>query len=392
MPGSPSSQRVLVVEESATLRYILGKCIQKQDYELFAIDSIDSAVAALKSTDQVLDAVVIGWPNYKHTASSLQFLSLLDSEPYNLLPVIFLCNDPELDIINWMSTRSKSALVPWESYQEVVTSLQTLLAPEETRVEPPVVSDEEEIRILFVDDSNSIRTYYSRLLEQHGYRVSVADSVAHAYQMAIEQPFDMAIVDYFMPDENGYVLCQRLRDNPDTAHITTAVITGTYLDQVIRDCLDAGAIECMFKNEAEELFLARVASMKRLISVQKSIDQQRDRLAAILESVGEGVYGVDKKGLISFMNPAALQALGYSQADELIGRYAHECFHDDSSVSGESDKLFESYISGDELRNWETIFHNQSGKEIPVDCTVYALRATEDAEGSVVAFGVISDR
>ncbi len=392
MPGRPSNQRVLVVEESATLRYILGKCIQKQDYELFTIDSIDAAVAALKSSDQILDAVVIGWPNYKHTANTLQFLSLLDSEPYSQLPVIFLCNDPELDIINWMSTRHKSALVPWESYQEVVSSLQTLLVPEKTRVEPAIVSGEEAIRVLFVDDSNSIRTYYRRLLEQHGYRVAVADSVAHAYQMAIEQPFDMAIVDYFMPDENGYVLCQRLRDNPDTAHITTAVITGTYLDQVIRDCLDAGAIECMFKNEAEELFLARVASMKRLISVQKSIDQQRDRLAAILESVGEGVYGVDKKGRISFLNPAALHLLGYNQADELIGRYAHKCFHDDASLSGENDKLFESYVSGDELRNWETIFHNQSGKEIPVDCTVYALRATENAEGSVVAFRDISDR
>jgi len=388
-----SNQRVLVVEESATLRYILGKCIQKQDYELFAIDSIESAVAALKSADQTLHAVVIGWPNYKHTASSLQFLSLLDTEPYNLLPVIFLCNDPELDIINWMSTRHKSALVPWESYQEVVSSLHTLLTPEEIRIEPPVFTGEDKTRILFVDDSNSIRAYYSRLLKQNGYSVEVADSVSNAYQMALEQPFDIAIVDYFMPDENGYVLCQRLRDNPDTAHITTAVITGTYLDQVIRDCLDAGAIECMFKNEAEELFLARVASLRRLISVQKSIDQQRDRLAAILESVGEGVYGVDRQGRISFMNPAALQVLGYTESDELIGQYAHELFHcQEAGTPPEGDRLLECYESGEELRNWETKFCHQSGKLIPIDCTLYTLRATENAEGSVVAFRDISNR
>ena len=28
---------------------------------------------------------------------------------------------------------------------------------------------------------------------------------------------DIAIVDYFMPEQNGYVLCQKLRDNPKTA-------------------------------------------------------------------------------------------------------------------------------------------------------------------------------
>jgi diguanylate cyclase (GGDEF)-like protein/PAS domain S-box-containing protein len=271
--------------------------------------------------------------------------------------------------------------------------LQTLLLPEEIRIEPPAMTGEDETRVLFVDDSNSIRTYYSRLLRQNGYRVEVADSVARAYDMAIEQPFDIAIVDYFMPDENGYVLCQRLRDNPETAHITTAVITGTYLDQVIRDCLDAGAIECMFKNEAEELFLARLASMKRLISVQKSIDQQRDRLAAILESVGEGVYGVDRQGCISFLNPAALQVLGYSSADELIGQYANEIFHYiDADAQHGKDRLFECYQSGEELRNWETKFLHQSGKLIPIDCTLYTLRTTENAEGSVVAFRDISNR
>ena len=37
------------------------------------------------------------------------------------------------------------------------------------------------------------------------------------------------------------------------------------------------------------LFLARLAAMRRFIEVQKSIEQERERLAAILESVGEGV-------------------------------------------------------------------------------------------------------
>jgi len=394
MSDSQTSQRILVIEESATLRYMLGKSIQKQGYELFAIDLIESAVAALESANQTLHAIVVGWPNYKHTASSRELLMLLDSEPYSEVPVIFLSNDPELEILNWMSTRRKSALVPWENYQEVVSSLQKLLVPESERTDARASADDEyETRVLFVDDSNSIRTYYQRLLERNGYKVETADSVGQAYQIAISQPFDIAIVDYFMPDENGYELCQRLRDNPETAHITTAVITGTYLDQVIRDCLNAGAIECMFKNEAEELFLARVASMKRLISVQKSIEKQRESLAAILESVGEGVYGIDREGRISFANPAALLVLGYDCTEDLIGKLAHESFHyHDEKSPRDDDKLLQAYSSGEDLKNWETIFQHQTGKTIPVDCTLYPLHTTENIEGSVVAFRDISNQ
>ncbi|NOQ89896.1 MAG: EAL domain-containing protein, partial [Gammaproteobacteria bacterium] len=190
---------------------------------------------------------------------------------------------------------------------------------------------------------------------------------------------------------NGYVLCQKLRDNPLTADIRTAVITGTYLDSVIRDCLQAGAIECMFKNEAEELFLARISGMHRFIEVQRSIEKQRENLAAILESVGEGVYGVDKDGHITFMNPAALKVLGLTEVRSMLGVSAFDGFHCDTQDNGR-DLLKEAYYSGEQLKGWETTFRHVEGKEIPVDCTLYPLSVNDKQEGSVIAFRDISDR
>jgi diguanylate cyclase (GGDEF)-like protein/PAS domain S-box-containing protein len=251
--------------------------------------------------------------------------------------------------------------------------------------------DTQPIRVLFVDDSKSIRTYYQRLLERNNYEVVTADSVDEALAVAHGQTIDIAIVDYFMPRENGYVLCQKLRDDPLTAGIRTAVITGTYLDSVIRDCLQAGAIECMFKNEAEELFLARISGMRRFIEVQRSIEQQRENLAAILESVGEGVYGVDDKGLVTFANPAALKLLGLSDAKALLGFNANEKFHV-AKQGVDQDLLKEAYCSGNKLQGWETQFRHQSGKEIPVDCTLYPLTVNDKKEGSVIAFRDISER
>ncbi len=394
MPDIVAKKRILIIEESATLRYMLGKTVQKQGYELISADSFSSAINSLQSASQQLHAIVVGWPNYEDFDEPKQLLLILDREPYSEVPVVLLSNDAELELLNWMSTRKKTALVPWENYQEVASTLESMLNP---GAQQPVIEqrktdhNEVKINILFVDDSKSIRTYYQRLLERNNYEVITASSVDEAYRIAFDQKVDIAIVDYFMPEQNGYVLCQKLRDDPHTAEIRTAVITGTYLDSVIRDCLQAGAIECMFKNEAEELFLARLSGMRRFIEVQRSIEKQRENLAAILESVGEGVYGVDKDGRVTFMNPAALKVLGLHDVKALLGLYANESFHVNKQDIGR-DLLKEAYCSGKQLQGWETQFRHRSGKEIPVDCTLYPLSVNGKQEGSVIAFRDISDR
>jgi diguanylate cyclase (GGDEF)-like protein/PAS domain S-box-containing protein len=394
MPDTNTKQRILLVEESATLRYILGKLLQKQGFELLAVDSFMSAIDTLQNVTLNLDGVIVGWPNYEHFDESTQLLVLLDREPYSEMPVILLANDAEVELLNWMSTRKKTALVPWENYQEVTTSLHTLLTPGSEQIEEwrQTFKNDKQTRVLFVDDSKSIRTYYKRLLERNGYQVESAESVKQAYDIAVNQPIDIAIVDYFMPDENGYVLCQKLRDDERTENIRTAVITGTYLDSVIRDCLQAGAVECMFKNEAEELFLARVSAMRRFIEVQNSIEQQRERLQAILESVGEGVYGVDNDGQLTFVNHATLKVLGADNDDSLLGVYAFNALHYADDDSHNDDQLREAYGKDAKLHCWETKFKHHSGKPVPVECTVYPLKLHGKQDGSVIAFRDISNQ
>ena len=394
MPDMNTKQRILLVEESATLRYILGKILQKQNFELLSVDSFVSAINTLQNATLNLDGIIVGWPNYEHFEESTQLLVLLDREPYSDIPVILLSNDAEVELLNWMSTRKHTALVPWENYQEVTTSLHTLLTPGSDQVEEWRQSfhSDKQTRVLFVDDSKSIRTYYKRLLERNGYQVETAESVKQAYDIAINTHIDIAIVDYFMPDENGYVLCQKLRDDERTENIRTAVITGTYLDSVIRDCLQAGAVECMFKNEAEELFLARLSAMRRFIEVQNSIEQQRERLQAILESVGEGVYGVDNDGKITFVNHATLKVVGAEDDESLLGMSALNALHYTDENGHVDDHLRDAYGQESKLRCWETRFKHHSGKPIPVECTVHPLRLNGKQDGSVIAFRDISNQ
>ncbi|MCW8851027.1 MAG: hypothetical protein OQK44_00055, partial [Gammaproteobacteria bacterium] len=129
MPDNVAKQRVLLVEESATLRYMLGKTLKKQGYELITVDSFESAINTLQTNTLEFHAILVGWPNYEHFNESKHLLVLLDREPYSEVAVILLSNDAELELLNWMSTRRTTALVPWENYQEVVSSLQAMLDP-----------------------------------------------------------------------------------------------------------------------------------------------------------------------------------------------------------------------------------------------------------------------
>ncbi|VAW63820.1 diguanylate cyclase/phosphodiesterase (GGDEF & EAL domains) with PAS/PAC sensor(s) [hydrothermal vent metagenome] len=387
-------QRVLLVEESATLRYILVKAMQKQGYELMALGTFNAAFETLKNPGNAFQAVVIGWPNYKRHKDVDRLTEFLENKDHKDVPVLVISHDADIDVLNWMSRRRFTALVPWESYQESIAAMQKLLGPEMSNSHLPAVRTlENPVRILFVDDSVSIRHYYQRLLNRNGYITETACSVQEAFDMAISGEFDLAIIDYFMPEENGYVLCQMLRDDERTSRIRASVITGTYLDEVIKDCLQAGAVECMFKNEAEELFLSRIASMSRFIEVQNHIEAERERLASILESVGEGVYGVDNDGLVTFVNPAALAIVGKYDASDVTGIKARDAFH--YSVSDDAsnhDRLYKAYGRSIELRSWETVFKHQSGKPVPVECTVYPLNISGRQEGSVIAFRDISER
>ena len=52
-----------------------------------------------------------------------------------------------------------------------------------------------------------------------------------------------------------------------------------------------------------------------------------DFLAAVLETAAQPIWVVDPDDRIRFANPAAIAALGYDGADELLGRDSHETIH-----------------------------------------------------------------
>jgi diguanylate cyclase (GGDEF)-like protein/PAS domain S-box-containing protein len=292
--------------------------------------------------------------------------------------------------------RPSTALLLWSDYSDAPEALHKLIHPVQRQAPAESRSATEQLRVLFVDDSPTVRIAFRRLLAAEGFQVETAVSAEDGLVKAMEQDFDIAIVDYFMPGDNGAMLVKQLRDMPKSSGILAAIITGTYSDRVITESLSAGAVECMFKSEARELFLARMRSLSRTVLDRKAIDNERRRLQGILNSVGEGVYGVDSHGRIQFINPAALDILGYSHDTDFVGEEAAERFHyafeDRTRIPRQACFLSQCYENGDQVTGWQTVFWHESGRSVPVECTVYPLDIDGKREGAVVAFRDVSQR
>ena len=86
---------------------------------------------------------------------------------------------------------------------------------------------------------------------------------------------------------------------------------------------------------------------------QASPDEAARRLALLLESTGEGIFGIDMDGRCTFVNRAACDTLGW-RTDEVLGRNMHALIHHshgDGSGYRECDcPIFNAFRRGDPCR------------------------------------------
>ncbi|GAB6126938.1 response regulator [Humidesulfovibrio idahonensis] len=75
--------------------------------------------------------------------------------------------------------------------------------------------------------------------------------------------------------------------------------------------------------QAEQLAVSEMQIRVR----KEELEAAEERSRMLLESVTEGIYGIDADGRITFVNPAAVRLLGYNSPDELLGQHNHELMH-----------------------------------------------------------------
>ena len=110
----------------------------------------------------------------------------------------------------------------------------------------------------------------------------------------------------------------------------------------------------------------------------------------LLNSVGEGVYGLDANGITTFVNPVAAQLLGYASA-EIIGKPQHQLIHhhraDGTFYPHEACPIYAALNDGEVHCVDNEVFWRKDGSSFPVDYTSTPVRnEAGEITGAVVAF------
>jgi CheY-like chemotaxis protein len=79
--------------------------------------------------------------------------------------------------------------------------------------------DNQEIKILIVDDKSSNLHFLSKILTNRGYKVQRAISGQLALNAAMDALPDLILLDIIMPQMDGYEVCQKLKAIPQTREI-----------------------------------------------------------------------------------------------------------------------------------------------------------------------------
>lgn len=117
------------------------------------------------------------------------------------------------------------------------------------------------MRILIVDDEQSIREQLEDLLKKQKYLVDTVSDGEQAIRRILEQPYDLIVLDIMLPKINGLEVLREIRSEKIDTPILMLTAKGALNDKV--KGLDAGADDYLPKPFSTAEFMARLRALLR---------------------------------------------------------------------------------------------------------------------------------
>ena len=117
------------------------------------------------------------------------------------------------------------------------------------------------MRALVIDDSKSIRSILSKILMEIGFTVEEAGTGLEALDVIKKEKVDLALVDWNMPDMNGFEFIQEVRKDNTYKDMRMMMVTAeTEMNKVV-EALEAGANEYVMKPFTKDMIVEKLALM-----------------------------------------------------------------------------------------------------------------------------------
>ena len=117
------------------------------------------------------------------------------------------------------------------------------------------------MRVLVIEDDEAIRSVLDRGLRAEGFDVDLCADGPSGLWKGLEGGHAAIVLDLLLPGMNGYLVCERLRDEGVTTPILVLTAKSGEYDQI--DLLDAGADDFITKPAGIALIAARLRALIR---------------------------------------------------------------------------------------------------------------------------------
>lgn len=135
-----------------------------------------------------------------------------------------ICGVTRATIWRWIKSGQLQAATTAGGHHRIMSSdLQSFMRKKKM---PVRYRGRDKKRILIVDDDDSIRKFFSRILDRGDMELAYAADGFDAGIKTIKFEPDLVILDLLMPEMNGFAVCRKIKENSDTANIKIIAISG----------------------------------------------------------------------------------------------------------------------------------------------------------------------
>lgn len=179
----------------------------------------------------------------------------------------------------------------------------------------------------------------------------------------------------------------RAQEQPQHTANEIELLTSAFNDMLAEIQQRDGELQ-LHRDDLEATIESRTAELRVVADQNERLGLHKQR---ILNTVAEGLFELDARGAVTFINRSAASMLGYGE-EELIGKPLHAILHaDDRSAALEECDVCSS--GNRRLRAGRNVlFTSRGGNPFRVEFTANAMPAQSGAAGVVVTFRDITER
>ena len=256
--------------------------------------------------------------------------------------------------------------------------------------------------ILVVDDTPANVRILTDALMHHGYEICSAMSGDRALEIVQDFVPDLILLDVMMPEMDGYTVCQRLKERPETHDIPVMFLSAIDNPNDKLRAFQVGGIDYITKPFHLDEVIARVSQQIDRRNLQKRLEQQNFRLHAeiqnykqleeryrsIFDNAIDGMFQSTPEGQFITVNASLARMYGYVSVEELctsIGDIGQQLYVRPERRS----EFMETVLRNGEVSDFEAQVYCKNGTTLWISETV---RSVKDGQNNLMFYeGTVKD-